>query len=69
MAFTLAVSFAPVAALAGPCGDAVTQFEQKVRVESKKPSAVECIDRSIGTNNRWHIGLKDAEAETQCLGH
>ena len=42
VAFALATSLTPVASIAayaGPCGDEVTQFEQKVKRESRKPSA------------------------------
>ena len=35
----LVTSLAPMAAYGGPCGDDVTQFEQKVRREERKPSA------------------------------
>jgi hypothetical protein len=39
LTLTLVATLAPIAALAGPCGDEVTQFEQKMKRESRKPSA------------------------------
>jgi|EndMetStandDraft_8_1072994.scaffolds.fasta_scaffold46696_4 hypothetical protein len=68
MAFTLAVWFTPVIALAGPCGDAVTQFEQKVRVESKKPSAGPTARQTTGAqlgHQPTPQSIKEAEERAQ----
>lgn len=35
----LVTGLAPAVAYAGPCGEEVTQFEQKVKLEGRKPSA------------------------------
>jgi hypothetical protein len=39
LTLALVARLAPLTALAGPCGDELTQFEQKMKRESRKPSA------------------------------
>ena len=48
LVLALVAMLVPAAAQAGPCGDELARFEQKVRVESRKPSAGPTAKQTTG---------------------